>query len=245
MKFPTQLTRWCSCTLLMTLLAACGGGSDSAPLVVPTTTLPTTAAQCYQLTNGNSFRNSDNLSITRDITIQAATYNGVAVQSRVSSISNAGTLTLAPDKFETFSTITVDGKYNRLAARHTSSTGDISEAVFSGFLRSLNLAVGQTETYTYTVSSPEGASIGKLEHTLQLLAIEDVVTAAGTFKNACKFSLVDNAPGDQPPVGFSDIFWYAPGWGNVKEIVEFPYTPGGVYVPTITAEAILILKGTL
>jgi hypothetical protein len=230
MKLFNQLTRLYLSMLLMTLLVACGGGGD-APSAASTTAVPTTAAQCYQLTNGNSFRNSDNLSITRDITIQAATYNGVAVQSRVSTISNAGTLTLAPDKFETFSTITVDGKYNRLAARYTSSTGDISEAVFSGFLRSLNLAVGQTETYTYTVSSSEGAAIGKLEHTLQLLAIEDVVTAAGTFKNACKFSLVDKAPGDQPPVGFSDIFWYAPGWGNVKEIVEHPYTPGGMVIP--------------
>jgi hypothetical protein len=265
MKLSTQLIRACASALLVTLLAACGGGGGGggggdAPAV------PTTAAQCYNLTNGNEYLYVSTSSPgqytpagtttvssyaqgLRDVTIQAATFNGVASQSRLSNGTDTFALPNPVQKplsrFEIFF-VNTDTKNIRLGSRTTPVAGIPSDNMFTGFSRSLDLAIGASEIYTYTISSPGTTATSVFEHTSKLLAIEDIVTPAGTFKNACKFSLVSTQPGLAPPTGNSDIFWYAPGWGVVKEIFTRTYTDGrNPAVRTETSEVTSILKGSL
>lgn len=248
---------------LVGLISACGGGGGSGS---PTTVaVPTTAELCYNMTNGNAFRQKQttspiqatNLTSTinynqavRDVTIQAATYNGVVGQSRVSTGTDTFTPTSLPtvsSKFEVFSNLIAANKYTRVANRNTPVGGASSDTVFSNHMRSLNLAVGASEIYTFTFANAATptAILGTTTHTVKLLAIEDLVTPAGTFKNACKFSL-EVASAGAPPGTSTDIFWYAPGWGNVKEVVTQTFTDGRTPATmTNTTEASLILRGAL
>jgi hypothetical protein len=248
------------------LVSACGGGGSSTSTLAPAVvTLPTTAEQCYTMTNGNVFRGQETTNPTqatlgvspiyyaqyvRDTAIQAATYNSVIGQSRVATGTltttiSGSTPTVAPIN-EVFSTvIAATYKYNRLATRTTPAGGTSTDTIYSNYLRSTVLAVGASENYTYTYTTTASPTINTVSHSLKLLAIEDLVTAAGTFKNTCKFSLTIAVPGPTSTT-VSDVFWYAPGWGNVKEVVVENFTDGRLPATlTRTIEATAILKGTL
>lgn len=250
------------------LVSACGGGGSStstpAPAVVA---LPTTAEQCYTMTNGNAFREQDTTSPTQstisgsstfyyaqqtsNTTIQAATYNSVVGQSRAvtgtyytTSITGS-TPTVLPTT-EVFSTvIAATNKYHRLANRTTQVGGASTDIIYSDYLRSTLLAVGASENYTYTYTTTVNPAISTVGHSLKLLAIEDLVTAAGTFKNTCKFSLTSTA-NSASATTVSDVFWYAPGWGRVKEVFVETFTDGRLPATvTRTIEATAILNGSL
>jgi hypothetical protein len=259
-----SLFRRATALLLTLLVAACGGGGGGTAAVAP---VPTTAALCYDLTNGNAMRISGTTSPTQstipgattsfyysqlveDITIQAATFNGSVGQSRITTGTSTSTIVgstpIALGKSEIFYNLTTANQFNRLGARSTPVSGTPTETIYSGLLRSPSLAVGSTENYTYTYTTTGVAGTATVNSTLKLLAIEDVVTAVGTFKNACKFSLASVSPGSSPIVGNSDTFWYAPGWGNVKEIIVTNYADGRIPAAvTRTYEPTLILKGSL
>jgi hypothetical protein len=265
MQLTIQSIRACAGALLVTLLAACGGGGGGAEV-------PTTAAQCYRLTNGNEFltattRTPDSFALTSTrtvyfepsvevghIAIQAATFNGAPAQSVIST----GTRTYPSpnarqavnDRSETFSTITSD-KFNVLGSRDTTAAGVTSDTIFNGNSLSLNLAVGATEILTVSSKLPSSTTTTVISFALKLLSIEDVTTHAGTFKNACKFSIQSVAPSDTASSANTDAvadstFWIAPGWGSVKEINRASFTYEGFPIlRTETTEATYILKGNL
>jgi hypothetical protein len=264
MKLSTRSSRILTSVLLVTLVAACGGGGGDTPAAA----VPTTAAQCYTLTNGNeslyaltpspaTYSSAGTTTVSshaqglRNLKIQAATFNGAPAQSILVTGTNTFTLPVPMQKpfakTESFYTYT-DTKFNIVGYRDTPVGSVPFDTVITGLSRSLNLAVGASETYTYaySASSPGSTVTSTYEETLQLLAIEDVTTPAGTFKNACKFSAVRTRLDAQPQVLDPSTFWVASGWGVVKEINVRTYTDGRTpAVRTYIIEATSILKGNL
>jgi hypothetical protein len=223
MKLLTQGT-----LLLSTaFLAACGGGGGGS--TSPAVVIPTTMVECYAHTAGTTFSSTVTPSVssyalngftqfytstTNTVSISDATLNGVAVKKR--RVSPIGSSNYA----DTY--VTVDSQqYKRLKFENYNATSNLTNSVsYSGNNRNLNVPSGSAQNYTFT-STSNGSAQPSVSNTLTFVGIEDVTTPYGTFKNACKQTLAQ-------PNGGSDTFWYAPGYGNVKEIYVINYTDGRI-----------------
>jgi hypothetical protein len=261
MKLFIRLTQACASVLLVTLLAACGGGGGD---------ISQTAAQCYSLTNGNEFLTATtttpaSLTLTSTTTfyfeqsvdhtaIQATTFNGAPVQSVISTgtrtYSSPNARQEVKDRSESFFTTTGD-KFNLVGFRNTTAAGDISDTIVKDYSFSLNLAVGAAETLTFSAKLPSSTTTTVVSYLVKLLAIEDVVTPAGTFKNACKFSVRSVVSGGAASSAGTDTVtdsttWLAPGWGSVKEVYPTTFRYEGIpIVTTATTVVTSILRGAL
>jgi hypothetical protein len=130
----------------------------------------------------------------------------------------------------------------------------VSQGITVGRSRSLTLQPGQSQNYVYATSFTNGVSTTVTgssagSETYTFVAKEDVVTTAGTFKNACKVQ-VDRVSSTAVNIGqLNNVLytvWYVPGWGVVKETALFTYTDGrSPSTVTLTTQATSILGGIL
>jgi hypothetical protein len=219
-------------TLLIstTLLAACGGGGGGTP-VAP---IPTTMAECYALTAGNS------LQLTQTPSVNAYVLNGVTTPYPTSnfSITNTnGTFGGAPVILRR-SVNTANGNYGEQALKisatayervgfnnYTATTGATTVTNYSNYIRTLNVSAGNVETRTFT-ATPVGGTASAFTVELTFVGVEDVTTPHGTYKNACKQTFKQTNPINN--VITSETLWYAPGYGNVKQVAAYNYTDGRV-----------------
>ena len=111
----------------------------------------------------------------------------------------------------------------------------------NGYARDLTKTAGTNQVTSYTVGTSTVTNVVSLT----FVGIEDVVTPAGIFKNACKMTAT-YSPTSANPVLNNDTFWYAPGYGNVKETTTNTYTDGRLpNVFTTTTQATALISGTL
>ena len=241
-------------------------------VVTPTVIRPTTAQACYSLTNGNAYKirstsspTSSAVSATStlayfytqdlvNVTLQTTTYNLNPVQSRVETgtgtyIGALNLTAIALDRLDFFYN-TVGNKFNLIATRRTPAVGATRDQIHNGNGLSPTQTVGSSITLSYTYSNVGSTTTITATSTISLLAVEDVVTAAGTIVNACKFSVVEQYPvivtSAQNYFVSSKTQWIAPGWGTVKEITVYNYTDGRIPA-TVTRTSVLdtILQGKL
>lgn len=208
------------------LVTACGGGSSSG------SPAPITMANCYQLTAGNSLNLTTTPSVS-SYTLGGTTYPypSTAFTRSYSNSSYGGQSTIqsriwTPATGNTTDTqITVTNSlYTRLAYISTPAGGAASTTTYSGNVRNLAVTPGQSQTYTFT-STNAGVTTTTVA-TLTFVGVEDVTTPTGTYRNACKQTLVQVTGGTPSPSFVSDTFWYAAGYGNVKEVLVYNYTDG-------------------
>ncbi len=263
-----QLLRTVVTAVLSTALVACGGGGGGGSETAVAQTTPaagtvTTAAQCYTLTNGNALQNTVTTEpvryqvsqadttfkyysqTTENIVIKSATFNNVAAQGRTfigTYTSAAPNAVIYPtDTFTSYTNTRDDKLFNIIGSRSVSLAGTVTDTVYANNTRNPNLAVGNTDNYTYTYSVSPSTVSYTATSSVTLLAIEDLVTPAGTFKGACKFTF-----GSPTATAPSNILWYAPGWGLVKRVSVFNVLDGRIPATrTETRMTTAILNGTL
>ena len=238
--FKSKLPTYSLIVSTALVAAACGGGGGGTAALA-------TMEDCYQLTAGQSFRatntpniptytlngiNYSYISTSNETRIVDQTVNGKAYKVRGvatpnwSSPSSAGL---------TYLDIT-SGRYERARAASASfpsgATNITSITEYSNFVRNLSVNPGQSQTVTYTsmttpvtngVLGVAGSPIS-ITATLTFVGLETITTSSGTYMDTCKQTLSISGSDSRN----TDTFWYAKGYGNVKEIVTSYYTDGRI-----------------
>ena len=250
------------------LLGACGGGGGGSSDTSTTASAPvtsTTLSECHQLTAGNKLLFSSAISpssyaqtttvgtltsvvttnwpqVSTTLSIQLATFNSVNAVSgkRISSQSLNG-IYQPTGTFETFYNIT-PAVYQRLGTASSSPGSTVTSlTTFNGYTRDITKTAGTNQVTTYTTGTSTVTNVVSLT----FVGIEDVLTPAGIFKNACKMTAT-YFPVTTNSVFVSDTFWYAPGFGNVKEVSVETFSDGRVPSTFInTTQATALLNGSL
>ena len=102
------------------------------------------------------------------------------------------------------------------------------------------MTIGQTINMNQTVSYNPANFLGNatLTGTIVLTSRESVTVPAGTFANACKFTI--NQTTTYPSVGSTSntrtITWIAPGVGSVRSVVTDSSTVAGFNVTSTTIQ---------
>jgi hypothetical protein len=270
------------------LLLACGGGSGgsggtSDPLVNVADCFQVNASNSFRYTSTSSPSQAQTLltpgatssttynyeNTVADVAYRSDFFNGALALSRSSAGTDTYTTTsaIAPRQFTDSEFFTTTPTFTILGSKSSyPSISYLSETVFSGFGRALSFPSGQAQNYTYiatktfaVLGSTPSFSVSTITHTVTFLVRENLDTPAGTFKNACKFSLEIKTP--PTPVastpatasstaassaGTSSTVWYAPGWGLVKQDSVERFTDGRVPASVSKSSAVtVILSGSL
>lgn len=260
-------------SLSATLVACGGGGSDSSTVTTPIvanmsdcfqvntgnairyTITPSVGTASHTPTASNTASTVYYGYSTQDRTYANSTFNGASalVRASVGTSTFASTLSPQASKSEQFLALTPT-TYTVLGTKAYSSSGTLTNVLtYTGFNRTLTAKPGESQSYTYsyvnTTSTPLSASIA---NTLTFVAREDVSTPAGIFKNSCKLTqesspqAITGLSGAPATVGIANnTFWFAPGWGVVKESYTNTYTDRLPASTTFTGNAISILSGSL
>ncbi len=213
------------------ILAACGGG-DTAPAGGNQDNL-TTLASCYALTPGNTFTTTSTPDIASatsalgapiryptevdTVSVMTSTFAGASVKIRRTNQSSTSRYS------DTHVSYSPNGTaYTRVSNEFVIGVVTNSTTRFNGFTRDLTLTPGQSQTYSYTRST-NGSTPTTVTSKLTFEAVEDIITPSGTYLKTCKQTLTQISPAS---VLISDTFWYANGFGNVKEITIEQFNDG-------------------
>lgn len=193
-------------------------------------------AQTPQLPGVNSSTTFYYENSVADVSYSPQIFGGALVTSRLSAGtetfgSASGTVTRVLSDTELFSSTPsfaiVGASESRPSINYFSATS------YAGQVRPLAVPQGQAQNFNFLgtkTSSISGqtptATVSVTSQTVTFLTREDVVTAAGTFRNSCKFNLdtrvTQSSTGGATPTasvsaGVNTTQWFAPGWGLVRQ----------------------------
>ncbi len=257
-------------------LSACGGGSNASSSGTGVTTI-SPLSSCFQLTNGNAFVSvsSPNINSYTDATgtstsyysrsstsstIASNIYNGKPVQA-ISSQTNATVLypnaspTVINSVRDSLVSYDITSTQSTVLGGNETYTAIGQTPITSVFTRSgttdLSVSIGQSTMVTTvqktTSSNNSVVATDTTVDSLKFVGLEDVTTAAGTFKNVCKLTYTSTFNSDiagAKPTSSIGTRWVASGFGIVKSTDTKKYADGRVPDTVIqTTEITSVSKG--
>lgn len=243
MNKKMQLGGW---ALLSLVLGACGGGGGSGDsgVVTPAPTVQPSLAECFSLTPGNAFKDTETPSISSYVNAQGRTVS-LTVNTRETLILGNQTPVITVARLvrrgdgtnATHSTFYRygSGVLEELAQQNgeiPNSASNYSINYYTDKTIDLSKGVGSSQDRSYTLHrlGTGATTVGPYTRTLKFDGLEDLSIGGKTFKNVCKLTQTANQLDmSSKLIGTSvQTMWVAPGYGIVKSSQDYIYTDGRV-----------------
>lgn len=233
--------------ILSLAVGGCGGGSSGGtdtgtPKAVPT--VQPSLADCFSLTAGNAFKDTETPSISSYVNAQgdtvpltASTRETLILGNQTPVITVARLIRRADGTNATNSTFYRygNGVQEELAQQNGGIPTTISNSSINYYTDKtidLSKGVGSTQDRSYTLHrlGTSATTVGPYTRTLKFDGLEDLSIGGKTFKNVCKLTQTANQLDmSSKLIGTSvQTMWVAPGYGTIKSSQDYTYTDGRV-----------------